>query len=334
MSEEYNQHDVAVYGGYVNQHDKLMKSASGGIATALAEEMISRGGYVAGVAYTSDFRNAEYILTNNMADLERFKGSKYIDPIMNHIYQDVKALLEAGEQVLFIGFPCRVAALYQILGSRPDNLWTCELVCHGPTNPKVQSDYIDYLEQKYHSRVVDFSVRYKKKKWTPTYVYAKFENGKTFCKLLSETEFGYGFSVLAKEGCFQCKFKGNHRQGDIMVGDFWGASSKNTYWNPYGVSVIFAETQKGNAYLQSLSNVRLFETTFEEAVKKNSKVITSRKKDRRCDQFSKLLKEHDLFYAMKHTMTTKDRIIRVLKKFIPQKLVPFVKDIFHSIKKK
>lgn len=36
-------HDVAVYGGYIDNDDKLMQSSSGGIATALAEQIL-RGG--------------------------------------------------------------------------------------------------------------------------------------------------------------------------------------------------------------------------------------------------------------------------------------------------
>ena len=50
MFEEYVEHDIAVYGGYLRDDEKLMESTSGGIATALSEYMIEQGGYVAGVA--------------------------------------------------------------------------------------------------------------------------------------------------------------------------------------------------------------------------------------------------------------------------------------------
>ena len=61
MFEEYTSHDVAVYAGYIDDDAKLLKSASGGIATALSEFWIDNGGAVVGVAYSEDFHGAEYI---------------------------------------------------------------------------------------------------------------------------------------------------------------------------------------------------------------------------------------------------------------------------------
>ena len=53
---------MAVYGSYLEDESKLLQSASGGAATALSEFMLAEGGYVAGVAYSKDFYNAEYII--------------------------------------------------------------------------------------------------------------------------------------------------------------------------------------------------------------------------------------------------------------------------------
>ena len=59
MYEAYNQHDIAVYAAYLEDNAKLLQSASGGVATALSEWVLSQGGHVAGVAYSEDFRRAE-----------------------------------------------------------------------------------------------------------------------------------------------------------------------------------------------------------------------------------------------------------------------------------
>ena len=130
MDTKKQSHDIAVYGGYIDDDDKLMQSASGGIATALAEQMINAGGFVAGVAYSKDFYKAEYIVTNNKRDLEKLKSSKYIETDKKDIYNKVKSLLEQDKKVLFIGLPCVVAAMYNFLGKRFENLLTCELICH------------------------------------------------------------------------------------------------------------------------------------------------------------------------------------------------------------
>lgn len=328
MFDEYKEHDVAVYGGYLNNDEELMKSASGGLATALAEHMLEQGGYVAGVAYSKDFYTAEYIIIHNKSEIYKLKGSKYIECDKKSIYSDVKKLLEAGEKVLFFGLPCVVAALYKFLGSKYEKLVTCELICHGPTNIKVHQEYVSYLESKYKGKVVDFSVRHKKEEWKPPYLYAKFDNGKIFEKEFHETEYGFAFSVLTKESCYRCKFKGNNRQGDIMIGDFWGATEKDVYWNKYGVSCIFAETDKGNDFVQSTSGIKLFSSTFEKVVEKNPRVITPTPRRDNRDKFEALLSDKGLIYAVKRSLSTKQKI----KRMIPDKMLKLAKKAYNVIK--
>ena len=332
MFEEYANHEVAVYGGYLNDHTKLLQSASGGIATAMSEYMIEQGGWVAGVAYRDDFYGAEYLLTKLSSDLNRLKGSKYIECDKKSIYADVKNLISSGERVLFFGLPCTVAALYKFIGERPENLLTCELICHGPTSSQVHRDYVTHLENKYKSKVIDFSVRRKKGAWMPGYLYAKFENGEIFEKPFYETEYGYGFSIFGKESCYHCQFKGNNRQADIMIGDFWGATESDEYWNKNGVSVMFAETKKGDAFLNQIPNITLFSTTFEKAVKNNQMVIKSKAKKPNRDKFAKLLSKKDLIYAVKHSSSPKMRIKKFISNAIPQKIKSKIKNTFRAHK--
>ncbi len=334
MFDGYNKHDVSVYGGYLVDESKLMQSSSGGIATALAEYMIEQGGYVAGVAYSEDFYKAEYILIHSISEISKLKGSKYIECDKKDIYRNVKELIAAGKNVLFFGLPCTVAALYKYLGNRPVSLITCELICHGPTSSKIHQEYIASLEEKYQSKIIDFSVRHKKNAWLPIYLYAKFDNGQVYEKPFYETEYGYAFSVLGRESCYRCMFKGNNRQGDIMVGDFWGAGKKDKYWNPCGVSSIFAETEKGNCFLLSTSKIKLFPTTFEKAVKNNPMVIESKIRSSDRDKFSRLLSEKGLAYAASHAPSTKNRIKRTMLKMIPTRIKPIVKKIYDFIFRK
>lgn len=332
MYEEYSLHDVAVYGGYIDDDAKLMQSASGGIATALAEYILEQGGYVAGVAYSQDFYKAEYIIIHDSLDIKRLKGSKYIDCDKNNIYAEVSKLLEKGETVLFFGLPCTVAALYKFLGARPENLLTCELVCHGPTQSSVHYDYVKFLEKKYKSKVIDFSARFKADSWTPSYLYAKFENGKTFKKPFYETEYGYAFSILGKPSCYACKFKGNNRQGDIMIGDYWGATENDVFWNSRGVSSIFAETDKGDAVITALPGIKLFPTSFEKAVEKNPMVIKSKERSPKRAAFEKLLSENGLVYAVNHSLSFKSKVKKALFAILPNSVKPLAKKIISTLK--
>ena len=286
------------------------------------------------MSYTKDFHGAEYIIVDDLKELVKLKGSKYIEVNNNNIFTKVKKMINDDKKVLFFGLPCVVAALYSFLGERPHNLITCELICNGPTYSKVHSDYIGYLEKKYKSKIVKFSVRYKKDSWTPLFLYAEFENGKIFKKPFYDTEYGFGFNLLARPQCYNCKFTGDNRHGDLMIGDFWGATEKDDYWNKYGVSSIFVETTKGEEYIKAIADkVKLFPTNFEEAVKNNLRVINSRKKYDDRDNFLTLLNEKDLFYAVRHTITNKEKIKKIIKKLFPQKIINRIIKIF-GIKKK
>lgn len=116
MYSEYSNHDFNVYAGYLDSDKSIMKSASGGIASALSENIIMNGGYVVGVSYSEDFYSAEYIITNKLSDLDKLRGSKYCETNKGTIYKEVKLLLDEGKKILFIGLPCVVAALYKFIG--------------------------------------------------------------------------------------------------------------------------------------------------------------------------------------------------------------------------
>lgn len=313
--------DIAAYAGYLTDSDELLSCTSGGIATALSRQMIRNGGYVAGVAYSDDFYEAVYELTNREDMLERFKGSKYADPKKGTIYQDVKNLLEQDIPVLFFGLPCTVAALKNFVGGDHDKLITAELICHGPTSLKVHRQYIEYLERKHNSKVVDFSVRKKDGAWTPGYLYAKFENGTIFQKDFYHTEYGYAFSVTGKKSCFNCRFRGANRTADIMLGDFWGATEEDPFWHKNGVSCILTHTEKGEAFLYSVENISLFDTTFDRIVAKNKNIVASRAPHPYRKKFDSLFETHDLFYAAKHSRSVVSKVKSLIKHMMPTALV-------------
>lgn len=329
MFESFKNHDEAVYGGYLNDDDKLLASSSGGIATALAEYAIEKGWYVAGVVYSKDYYRAEYLITKKAEDIKRLRGSKYIFADLGDTYIKIKELLKKEQKVLFFGLPCTVGALNSYCRELRKNLLTCELICHGPTLNRVHKEYIENLEKKYRSKIIDFSVRYKENKWIPGYLYAKFSNGKKFKKPFYETEYGIAFSIAARDSCYKCKFKGNNRTGDIMIGDFWGATCNDSYWNDKGVSVIFAETEKGNILLHEIKSIKLFDTNFEKTISNNLMVIESRKIKPQREKFLNDLDKYGLIIAVKKMLTIKGRIKKYINRLIPNKLKPKFRKLYY-----
>lgn len=316
MYEEFKNHCIAAYGAYLNSDKEILSCTSGGVATALSKKFIEDGGYVVGVKYTSDFKGAEYYITNNISDLELFKGSKYIDAKMGNILDRVKFLLLKKEKVLFIGLPCKVGALKTYLKNEYENLLTCELICHGPTLTKVHTEYIDYLEKKFNSKIIDFSVRKKKTKWLPYYLYAKFENGKEFYKEFYKTEYGIAFATISIERCYNCKFKGNNRVGDIQIGDFWGYDNTKQYYNKLGTSCILVHSAKGNECIKNNNYLSIYEVSFEEIVKNNKMIISSKKMNQKYESFKHNFESNGLFYAVKKSLTIKDKLKKLCPNFV------------------
>lgn len=85
-------------------------SRSGGIFTALSDQVLSNGGVVYGCILTDDF-NAVHIRADNAEERNRMRGSKYIQSKLGDTFKNVKADLDARRSVLFSGTSCQVAGL-------------------------------------------------------------------------------------------------------------------------------------------------------------------------------------------------------------------------------
>ena len=149
---------LKVFSGYYKSKEELHTVASGGLATAISRRIICKGGVVFGVAYSADFRTAEYVCAECESDLERLKSSKYIVPIKQckingekvPVYAAVKRKLEKGIAVAFFGSGCDVAYLLDYLNNKKcptENLFTIDMICHGPTYPEVLDQYVGNIER-------------------------------------------------------------------------------------------------------------------------------------------------------------------------------------------
>lgn len=298
-NEEYPQKNldrkIKAYAGFMTDKDQLKSSASGGAGTAIAKTVIDNGGVVVGAAYTDGFKAAEFVIAEKEEDLRQLKGSKYFPARKNTegiIYEKVQNLLKNGRQVLFIGLPCDVGALYSWLEKREvqtEKLITVDLVCHGCTSEEVQQQFIDSLEKKYASAIEQFSTRYVNKTWALPYVYAQFKNGKVFKKPLYETDFGFALKYYVRQSCFHCHFKGDNHRADITIGDYWGLLPKNHLYNQDGVSVMISRTDKGNAVMNKIdrSMFDYTEADYDTLVKHNPMYMQSTKKQAFYEAFEK-----------------------------------------------
>lgn len=298
---------MKAYCGYIKDESVLLRSASGGLATAMSKKVLSDGGAVYGAAYTCDFRDVEYIRVDKEHDLVKLQSSKYTKAKLTlAVFTQIVEDLAQRRKVLFVGVPCDVNVVKQYMkknGVDTSSLITVDLICHGTADTKVVEQFVDYLEKKYKSKIVEFTTRYADTDWAYPLLYAKFENGKVYKKsFYLETEYGAAMSFMLGKRCFECPFKGEQGHiADITIGDYWGATPKDAGYNNLGTSVAFVYDKVGEDFLMSLSDFALFEADKEKALKGNPMYSRPASKPDKLDWFKTSFEQEGLIKtARKH----------------------------------
>ncbi len=246
MNTKYtNSSDPKCYAAMADDEIR-MNSSSGGMFTLIAEHMIDNGGYVAGAAFDDDF-TVRHIIVDNKKDLEKLRGSKYVQSYLGDIFRQVKDLLDNDKPVLFTGCPCQVAGLYGMLGKkRYDKLITVDLVCHGAPS---QKSFNRYIEEKYGTEnLVSFKFRTKKFGYNSFNQIAYLKDGTEVAGNIKFDEYEKAMhsGVALKSVCGDCMFASAPRQGDISIGDCWGVSQFNVNYNDHkGTSALLINNAKG-----------------------------------------------------------------------------------------
>lgn len=308
------------YCGYIKDADALRRSTSGGLATALSRRAIADGAVVYGVAYAEDFKSCAYVRVTDEAGLVRLQGTKYVRPRLDKGTLDaLVGDLEGGRGVLFIGLPCDVGAALAYVkrtGADTSRLLTADLICQGPTTPRVAEQFVDAVEKKYRSRIKTLSMRYKKKAWKPAYLHVEFENGKVFEDIYGESDYGLAVILMPNSGCYNCKFKGEAHVADMTLGDFWGTDKNTAGYNAMGTSLVFARSERAERALARLDNFELFPADTKTALENNPRYSTSTKKYPRSEKFKSDFERHGLHRAAEGARSLRTRIRRKTPKFI------------------
>lgn len=224
--------------------DIRKKSSSGGMFTLAAEYIINKGGYVYGAAYTQDFK-VEHIQVNNIADLSKLRGSKYLQSDTKNCFKEIRKILSEGKFVLFTGCPCQVAGLYSYLGKDYDNLISIELLCHGTPSCKIFKKYLD--ENHNDKNITKIEFRDKSTFWNSTTITIYHDNGVTNCGIYDDYyEQGFHKGLFNRKSCSPCEFAKLPRVADITIADWWGIKDYDSDMDDnLGTSLVLINNEKG-----------------------------------------------------------------------------------------
>lgn len=285
---------IDAYAVINNKTEERLNSSSGGIFCLLAEYVNSQRGVVFGAKFDGEF-NVVHDFAEEVEDLSVFYGSKYVQSVIGDTYITAKTFLEKGKFVLFSGTPCQIAGLKAFLGKDYDNLWTVDVLCHGVPSPKVWKKYISYHRTMKGMDIEKVSFRDKKFGWNMFSMVLQFTDESLYRKVMLEDMYMQGFlkNLYLRASCYNCKFKGEVRFGDVSLGDFWGIDAIFPELNDdKGVSLLLLNSIKGQKMLQVISEaVELKQTPMEALTKYNSVAVNSVEEPSQRSEFFKDLKK-------------------------------------------
>ena len=326
---EYN--DTLAYGIHHKDAKAVRCSSSGGLARAIAEWQIQRGGKVYGVVYENRFREVVFISAESVSQFEPMSGSKYVLARKKDVYKSIKQDLKSGRSVVFVGLPCEVGGLYAFLRKEYELLTTIELICAGVGSYKVHTGFLEMLETKYHSHIQSFTYRHKRIGWVPNFVQCNFENGKKYERIYTCSEVGIGITKFKRPSCFHCIYKGEYRKADLTIGDFWTLSPYNRSYNHWGTSVAFARTDKGKQLMQALDNVIIYPVETKIAKRSNPQQLNGNSVKNEDYELYKTLLLTQGFESVSQVFQKKETLMQQFTTHIPGNVYFVIKKFLYKV---
>ncbi len=260
------------YAAWDKNEDAHFMSSSGGIATLLARYIVKNGGFVIATKFDSDKQQVGYVMVDDLTELEKCRGSKYVNSKKENLYKRVYNRLMGNACVaLFVGVPCEVYAMKSFMCQKgcTDRIFYIDLLCRGGASPLCFEQHIKRISKNRKLENVSF------------------RGGENDCKLTlsakgkllyldhqyADPYFGLFMKhVLYQPACFDCSFAGIDRCGDITLGDYWGLSDdiqENT--NGLGCNFVLINSTTGEEMLSWIQDdIECYERPIEEAVRGNT----------------------------------------------------------------
>ncbi len=315
---------------------KIQKnSSSGGLFGVIAEYVLNNNGVVFGSTMTDKLK-VKHIMIEKKEELIKIMGSKYVISDTKGIYSKVKEELLKKKYVLFSGVPCQISALLNYLQKDYENLITVEIVCHGVPSQKLFDKYIEYLENKFGGKILNYQFRSKKAaNWGTFKGYAELiKDNKIVNKKINADFDPYYWSFLYsknyRESCYNCKFANNKRNADITLGDFWGIENVDLNFVDYdGVSAVILNTKKAKEYFNKISDdVEKIEVSYEDICKSNGQLKNPSKRPAERDNWYQNINNSNFIKNIKISNNLRDYV----KIIFPQKLKFKIKKLIKNSK--
>lgn len=302
--------------GYASDTNEQISSTSGGIASVLMRAVLVNGGVVYGCS-GENARDVRHVRIETPNEIDRLKGSKYVQSYMGLTYKKVVEDLKTQRIVLFIGTPCQVAGLKAFLKDKTySNLYTIDFVCHGVPSQQILNDAIDAeVSASGDLRLVN-RVKYgRESKYTLRLLKG---NKIVFDDVYPSKGYITGFlsGLYYRENCYQCKFSRRERVSDITLGDFWDrANDVRGFPNKEnGLSMIMVNSIHGKSLMRECELLIDCESwDYEDFIKRNGQLNHPIKMHPKRKLFEEIYSASGFKEAINSTL---DETLRMIRKNI------------------
>lgn len=244
-----------------------IRSSSGAVFSLLAEYVLSQNGVVYGVAMSDDCYSAKFIAINKLSELDKLRGSKYLQAKVGDAFLRARDDLEEGKSVLFSGTGCQINGLKNYLGKEYAGLICVDVICHGVPSPALWKTYVLHQEKRYGSKLKTINFRCKDYGWIG---FGMKENQVFIPKEKDVYMQMFLRNYCLRPSCYECVAK-NVKLSDFTVADFWGIDAVAPEMNDgKGTSLVLIRSEKGIAIFEKIKNqLNVKEVTYEDGVKRN-----------------------------------------------------------------
>ncbi len=298
IKKEENNKIIETYGVKHRNENERITSRSGGVFVALSDYILNQGGVVYGVKQNKDFTVC-HGRAESKKQRDEFKGSKYIQSDMNDIIKKVKQDLREEKIVLFSGTPCQVHAVKVSVPEKyQNNLYTCDLICHGVPSEKIFKEFLKYVETTSGKKIKEFNFRDKRFGWETHYETSIMEDGTEITTQFFRNLF-YGHNIL-RPSCYNCNYANIHRPADITIADFWGIEKvAPEFMDKKGVSLTIVNNEKGKKWFEEVKkDLHIINCSIEDCIKYTYTLSNPTPEGEQMEEFWKDYENHNFEYII------------------------------------
>lgn len=227
----------------------LSTCSSGGISYELSKYLLENGYSICSCKYNPDKNIAEHSIINDIQELDRAKGSKYIPSYTGEAFQK---LLD-NEKYAVIGTPCQIAGIRNIIKKKgiENKFILIDFFCHGIPSYRLWEKYCQFVLKKVgNEEIKDVMFRDKTYGWGKYVI--RIDTNKDSYYSVSDGGLFYKFflgNLCLNQPCYSCHFRTVNSLADIRIGDCWNAKFAE---NQKGISAILVFTKTGQKLINEI----------------------------------------------------------------------------------